>query len=344
MAAYREALQMEPTFPGFNLGHVREFPTLLVPLPLAMRMAGPREAVHHAIIRKNMGATHFVVGRDHAGPSTKRSFPDGGAKAGEPFYDPSAALELIQSLKSELGIDPVTFSAIGYDGRKGAYGLLTDIPEEDRKVISGTHVRWALQNGEPLPEWFTKPEVYKILSDWYGRPRGCVIYCVGLSASGKTTLALAVKERLEGKADCPPITFLDGDEVRANLSKGLSFSREDRGINVTRIGYVACVAARSGGIAICANIAPYAEDRDANRKRAASMGLRYLEVFVDTPLAVCEERDPKGLYAGARAGRIKGFTGISDPWEPPTAPDLRIDGTAPISDNVYRVVNALEIL
>ncbi|GLQ45000.1 sulfate adenylyltransferase [Dyella lipolytica] len=287
-------------------------------LPLAMRMGGPREALWHAIIRKNYGASHFIVGRDHAGP--------GKDAEGKPFYDPYAAQHLLAEHEQELGIQIVPFPAMVYAANRDTYLPQTEVAAQDEvRDISGTELRRRLHNGEAIPEWFTFPEVVKILRERHpaNAPQGYALFFTGLSGSGKSTLAQAVLARLL-ETGSRPVTVLDGDEVRRHLSKGLGFSREDRDANITRIGYVASEVIRHGGIAICAPIAPYAGARAEARQLVQAHG-RFVEIHVSTPLEVCESRDRKGLYAAARAGKIKGFTGIDDPYEIPASPELRVD-------------------
>lgn len=307
---------------------------ILCPLPLAMRMAGPRSALFHAQIRHNLGATHFIVGRDHAGPSTRRST----CMPGSAFYAPSDAIEYARAHPIP-GLEILTFRAIGYDKRAERYAPLDDIPEDRRAAISGTEARRRLGAGLPLPPWFTPPGVEKVLRPFYSRPRGVIIYLVGLSGAGKTTIANALAERCRALPDGRPVVVLDGDVIRTNLSRGLGFSKADRSANVRRIGYAARLAATGGNIAICANIAPYAADREVNRAAAEADGLCYVGVHVATTLEVCERRDPKGLYALVRAGTIPNFTGVSDPWEPPTD-YLNVVGTGPIGPALDEIMAA----
>ncbi len=287
-------------------------------LPLAMRMGGPREALWHAIIRKNYGASHFIVGRDHAGPGSDAD--------GKPFYDPYAAQHLLAAHQQELGIEIVPFPAMVYAANRDTYLPQTEVDATDEvRDISGTELRRRLYSGESIPEWFTFPEVVNILRERHpaNAREGFALFFTGLSGSGKSTLAQAVLARLL-ETGSRPVTVLDGDEVRRHLSKGLGFSREDRDANITRIGYVASEVVRHGGIVICAPIAPYAGARDEARQLVQAHG-RFVEIHVSTPLEVCEARDRKGLYAAARAGKIKGFTGIDDPYETPASPELRVD-------------------
>ena len=288
-------------------------------LPLSMRMAGPKEALLHAIIRKNYGCTHFIVGRDHAGPSSK-------TKEGNNFYGPYEAQELLYKYKDEIGITPLTSKMMVYVQNKEIFLPSDQLSDEDIiSEISGSEQRRMLQNNEPIPEWFTYPEISKILKDEFlpTHKKGFCVYIIGLSSSGKTTVANALKQRLQELTTGRQISILDGDVIRKNLSKGLGFSREDRSTNVRRIGYVASEIVKHGGIVICANIAPYEEDRSYNRHLISNNG-HYIEVFMDTPLAVCEDRDVKGLYALARNGVLKEFTGISDPFNKPLLSDITI--------------------
>ncbi|MEO8670647.1 MAG: bifunctional sulfate adenylyltransferase/adenylylsulfate kinase [Tahibacter sp.] len=302
------------------LKHYPKNDAVLSLLPLAMRMAGPREALWHAIIRKNYGASHFIVGRDHAGP--------GNGADGKPFYDPYAAQELLARHQQEVGIRVVPFPAMVYAANRDSYIPVTEVrPDDEVRDISGTELRRRLSTGEEIPDWFTFPDVVQILRERHpaNANRGLTLFFTGLSGSGKSTLAEAVIAGLLERTS-RPITLLDGDEVRKNLSKGLGFSREDRVANVTRIGWVAAEIARHGGIAVCAPIAPYADTRAEVRRLVEQHGA-FVEIYVSTPIEVCESRDRKGLYAQARAGKIPQFTGVSDPYEVPQTPELSLDST-----------------
>jgi sulfate adenylyltransferase len=289
-------------------------------LPLAMRMAGPREAIWHALIRKNYGCTHFIVGRDHAGPGKNKASVD--------FYDPYAAQVLCKKYEDELGIRILTFNEIGYVKELEQYVELSDNNIEMIKSnnytilnISGTQFRHKLNNNEEIPEWFAFPEVVDLLRQKFG----LVIFMTGLSGAGKSTIAYYLQERLLELTN-NKITILDGDEIRENLSKGLSFSKEDRDTNIKRIGYVASLISKHGGISIVPCIAPYNETRQYFRSLCEKEG-QFIEIYVSTPLSVCEERDVKGLYKEVRKGKIKNFTGIDDPYEIPTSSDIVIDTT-----------------
>ena len=290
---------------------------LLALLPLAMRMAGPREALWHALIRRNHGANHFIVGRDHASPGLD--------SAGRPFYGPYDAQELVAKYRDELGVAMVPFSELVYLPDEDRYEETSRVSTGTRTAsISGTQVRESyLNQGRPLPQWFTRPEVAEILAETYP-PRhrqGVCVWFTGLSGSGKSTTADVLTELL---LECGrQVTLLDGDVVRTHLSRGLGFSREDRDTNIRRIGFVAAEIVRHGGMALCAAVSPYRATRDECRALVGAD--RFLEVFVDTPLAVCEARDSKGLYAKARRGELRGFTGIDDPYEPPAAAELTLD-------------------
>ena len=287
-------------------------------LPLAMRMGGPREALWHALIRKNHGCTHFIVGRDHAGP--------GNDSDGKPFYGPYEAQELLTKFQSEIGIQMVPFQMMVYLEDEDRYIPQNEVKPGARVLdISGTELRRRLNEGRDLPGWFTFPDVAAELRRSYP-PRdqqGFTVFFSGLSGSGKSTIANVLRTKfleMGGR----PVTLLDGDLVRKNLSSELGFSREHRDLNIRRIGYVASEITKNGGIAICAPIAPY----DALRKEIRSSiqsGGGFILVYLETPLDVCEGRDRKGLYAKARAGLVQQFTGISDPYEEPTDADVVIN-------------------
>ena len=287
-------------------------------LPLAMRMAGPREAVWHAIIRKNYGCTHFIVGRDHAGP--------GNDSEGKPFYGPYDAQDLMREHADELGIEMVPFKMMVYVEDRNSYEPMDEVEEGTRTLsISGTELRRRLSEGLDIPEWFTFPEVAQELRRTHP-PRshqGFTVFFTGLSGSGKSTIANALMVKLLEMGG-RPVTLLDGDLVRKNLSSELGFSKEHRDINIRRIGWVASEITKNGGIAICAPIAPYRQVRKEVREMIEPLG-GYCLVHVATPIEVCEERDRKGLYAKARAGIIKEFTGISDPYEEPEDGHITID-------------------
>lgn len=317
------------------LRHYPENAATLSLLPLAMRMGGPREAVWHAIIRKNYGCTHLIVGRDHAGPGSDSS--------GAPFYGPYEAQDLVLEHKDEIGVEIVPFRLMVYAPGKKAYKPIDALKDgEETLSISGTELRRRLATGEEVPEWFSYPDVLAELRKTYP-PRdeqGFTLFLTGFSGSGKSTIANAVRVKLL-ELTSRPVTLLDGDIVRTHLSKGLGFSREDRSANVQRIGYVASEVTRHHGICICAAIAPYHTDRQVNRERISRVG-GYLEVFVDAPIEVCEARDVKGLYAKARAGIIKGFTGIDDPYEVPEDAEIVChSGQESIDESVDAVLSAL---
>ena len=304
---------------------------LLSLLPLAMRLAGPREALWHAVIRRNFGATHLIVGRDHASP--------GADSSGKPFYGPYDAQELVEHHEQELGIGVVPFREFVYLPDESRYEEVSQTPSHLRTAtISGTQVREDyLNNGRKLPEWFTRPEVADILAEAYP-PRhrqGVCIWFTGLSGAGKSTTAevLTVLLLEHGRQ----VTLLDGDVVRTHLSNGLGFSREDRDTNIRRIGFVAAEIVRHGGVAIGAAVSPFQATRNDVRNMVGKD--RFVEVFVDTPLDVCEKRDIKGMYARARRGEIKDFTGIDSPYEPPVAPEIHLSTTAAAPE-----VNARQIL
>ena len=309
--------------------------TMLSLLPLAMRMAGPREALLHAIIRRNHGANHFIVGRDHAGP--------GNDSTGKPFYGPFDAQELLSQYEEELGVKMVPFQMLVYLPDTDEYVETDQIPEGVKPLsISGTQVREDyLAKGELLPAWFTRPETAEILRESYPprHEQGFCLWFTGLSGSGKSATARALTDLLleRGKQ----LTVLDGDVVRTHLSKGLGFSAEDRDTNILRIGYVAGEIVRHGGNVICAAISPYRHARNEARKLVPEGN--FFMVHVDTPLEVCESRDVKGLYAKARAGEIKGFTGIDDPYEAPINPEITVTGAdVTPEENAQIIIEYLE--
>ncbi|HWO42808.1 MAG TPA: bifunctional sulfate adenylyltransferase/adenylylsulfate kinase [Candidatus Eisenbacteria bacterium] len=291
--------------------------TVLSLLPLAMRMAGPRECLWHAIIRRNHGANHFIVGRDHAGPGKDSS--------GRPFYGPYDAQELLKKNEAEIGVKMIPFQEIVYLPDEDRFEEQHKVPPGTRvATLSGTQVRNDyLNNGKSLPEWFTRPETAAILSkiSLPVHQQGFCVWFTGLSGAGKSTIAeiLAILLMERGRQ----VTLLDGDVVRTHLSKGLGFSKEDRDTNILRIGFVASEIVRHHGVVICAAVSPYRAARDECREMIGEN--RFVEVFVDTPIEVCERRDIKGMYAKARRGEIKGFTGIDDPYEAPLKPELRLE-------------------
>ena len=308
---------------------------LLSLLPLAMRLAGPREALWHAIIRRNYGASHMIVGRDHASP--------GSDEEGRPFYGPYDAQEMVARFSEEIGVGMIPFREFVYLPDEDRYEEVSKIEAGTRTAaISGTQVREEyLERGRKLPLWFTRPEVAEILAESYppGHRRGVCIWFTGLSGSGKSTTADILTELLLERGR--QVTVLDGDVVRTHLSKGLGFDRADRDTNIRRIGFVAGEIVRHGGVVICAAVSPYRATR--NDVRTMVGGDRFIEVFVDTPLEVCESRDTKGMYAKARRGEIHGFTGIDDPYDPPASPEITLETTnATAEENARRILALLE--
>lgn len=307
-------------------------------LPLAMRMGGPREALWHGLIRKNHGCTHLIVGRDHAGP--------GKDETGKPFYGEFEARDALVEHASEIGIEPVVFDRMVYKPQEKRYVPVNEVaPGEKTLSLSGTELRAILDRGDPIPDWFTLPRVSEELHKQ--RPplkeRGFTVFFTGLSGAGKSTLAHALisKLRESGRAR---ITLLDGDVVRRHLSNELGFSHEHRSINVRRIGYVASEITKNDGVAVCAPIAPYEEDRKANRKLISRYG-GYVEVYVSTPIETCEKRDTKGLYLRARENLTHNFTGIDDRYEAPVSPEVVVDttdaGVDECVDKIYAKIEAL---
>jgi sulfate adenylyltransferase len=309
--------------------------TLLSLLPLAMRMAGPREALWHMIIRKNYGCTHFIVGRDHAGP--------GKDKNGKDFYGPYEARELASKYADEVGITLVPSDELAFVPSRGAYASTDELIEgEEVANISGTEFRRRLFAGEEIPEWFSFPESIAELQIGIKKQqrRGVTIFLTGLSGSGKSTIAKVLSSKLLEIQD-REVTLLDGDVIRNHLTSELGFSKEHRDLNVARVGYVASEITKHGGIAICAMIAPYKNAREKARELVEQYGT-FVEVHVATPLAVCETRDVKGLYQKARAGVLKQFTGISDPYEVPERAALTIDTTEEMPEvHAQRVIELL---
>jgi len=312
--------------------------TLLSLLPLAMRMAGPKEALLHAIIRRNHGANHFIVGRDHAGP--------GKDSTGKPFYGPYDAQEMMKQYEAELGVRMIPFEELVYLPDEDRYVESKDIPPGAKTLnISGTQVRDEyLAKGRLLPGWFTRPETAEILRQMYP-PRhrqGFCIWFTGLSGSGKSATTQVLTSLLLERGR--EVAILDGDVVRTHLSKGLGFSKEDRDTNILRIGFVAGEIARAGGTVICAAISPYRATRAEARRM---VGENFVEVYMDTPVEICEQRDVKGLYAKARAalaeGHPMGFTGVDDPYEPPIDPEITLKGYgATPEENARKILAYLE--
>lgn len=297
--------------------HYEPSRVLLGLLPLAMRMGGPREALWHAVIRRNHGANHLIVGRDHAGP--------GNDSSDRPFYEPYGAQELVAEHSDELGVRVVPFKELVYLPDEDRYAEASAVaPGTAVKSISGSQVREQyLDRGVKLPDWYTRPEVAEILAESYPprRRQGVCVWFTGLSGSGKSTTAEVLTVLLMERGR--QVSVLDGDVVRTHLSKGLGFTKQDRDANILRMGFVASEIVRAGGAVVCAAVSPYAATRDAVRDMIGAD--RFVEVFVNTPLDVCEKRDTKGLYAKARRGEIKRFTGIDDPYEAPIRPDLELE-------------------
>ncbi len=308
--------------------------TVLSLLPLAMRLAGPKEALWHAIIRRNHGVNHFIIGRDHASP--------GKDSTGKPFYGPYDAQALFSKYSSELGMKMVDSEELVYLPDEDRYEETSKIPAGKKTMnISGTQVRSDyLAKGKPLPEWFTRPEIAAILASSFPprHKQGFCIWFTGLPSAGKSTVAdiLAPMLMEYGRQ----VTLLDGDVVRTHLSKGLGFSKEDRDTNILRIGFVASEIVRHGGAAICAAVSPYRATR--NQVRNMMSGDGFIEVYISTPADVCETRDVKGFYAKAKKGEIKGFTGVDDPYEPPLSPELSLSTTdVSPEQNAHKIVEYL---
>ena len=317
MKCYKEVLPYLPPSSALSI------------LPLSMRMAGPKEAVWHAIIRRNYGCTHFIVGRDHAGPSYKK-------QDGTSFFHPMAAQQLALQLEPELGIQILASEEVVYCEDTDEYKEISQASNHSIKNISGTQFRSMLETNTQVPSWYSYSGVIDTLQEFYQRPKGTCYYFVGLSGSGKSTLAEILKAHLEEKYPHRPVTLLDADIIRTHLSKGLGFTKEDRSLNVRRIGYVASEIVKHGGLVIVANIAPYEEDRAFNKKMISQWG-DYVQIYVNTPIEECEKRDVKGLYKAARAGTLTQFTGISDPFDVPTDSALSLT-LAPLEEMVKQMM------
>jgi len=309
---------------------------LLSLIPLAMRMAGPREAVWHMMIRRNYGANHFIIGRDHASPGLDSK--------GKPFYDAAAAQELASKFSDELGVNVLTFDEMVYLPEEDRYEEISAIGNSKYYSMSGTNIRenYLAQN-QKLPNWYARAEVAEMLSPAFPsqHQQGICVWFTGLSGAGKSTIAAILNVLLNDYGR--NVTLLDGDVVRTNLSKGLGFSKEDRDVNILRIGFVASEVVKHGGIAICAAISPYRAARNEVRQMFASE--KFIEVFVDTPISVCEQRDSKGNYEKARRGDLKGFTGIDDPYETPEMAEIVLDTVNYEADeNAHKILTHLKSL
>jgi len=308
---------------------------VLALLPLAMRLAGPREALWHALIRRNYGANHMIIGRDHASP--------GNDSNGKPFYPPYAAQELVQSFADEVGVRVLPFGEFVYLPEEDRYEDVRSIaPHVATAQLSGTLIRdWYRSGAAELPSWFARPEVTEAIADVYPprHKQGFCIWFTGLSAAGKSTTAEILTVLLQefGKQ----VTLLDGDVVRNNLSRGLGFSKEDRDANIRRIGFVAAEIVKHQGAVVCAAVSPYRATR--NDVRSMIGAERFIEVFVNTPIEECERRDVKGMYLKARRGELKSFTGIDDPYEQPLNPELELDTlTNSAEENAHRIIAYLK--
>ena len=287
-------------------------------LPIAMRMAGPREALWHAMIRKNYGVTHFIVGRDHAGPGLNSQ--------GQPFYEPYAAQTILLDHAEEIGIEVVTFPAMVYVKEKETFLTVDETSPEDTLIdISGTELRRRLELRLAIPSWFSFPEIIHLLQRAYPpkHEQGYTLFFTGLSGAGKSTLAKAIQAKLL-ETNQRQVTLLDGDIIRKHLSSELGFSMADRNTHIQRMSFVAAEITKHQGVAICAAIAPYQSTRQSVRDMISQHG-GFIEIYVSTPISVCKQRDIKGLYKKAELGLISGFTGVDDPYEEPLHADLVID-------------------
>jgi len=296
-------------------------------VPQAMRMAGPREAIHNMIVRQNYGCSHFIIGPEHTSPPGVRS-------GNQRFYERYSAQKLVSEYQNKLDIKMHPVEEMGYSETRRIYVPCKMVQEEKIETINYTEkdLNQALEHDQPVPDWYSYPEVISELSKvrLSRKHKGLTLFFTGLSGSGKSTLAKLVYAKFIEQGD-RPVTLLDGDVVRTNLSSELTFSKEHRDINVRRIGYVASEITKNRGVAICAPIAPYENTRESVRKAIEEYGA-FIEIFVATPLETCEGRDRKGMYAKARKGIIKNFTGISDPYEEPMNAEIKIDttGSSPV--------------
>jgi len=300
-------------------------------LPLAMRMAGPREVILHMIIGKNFGCTHFVIGHDHASP--------GNGSGKKPFYKYDEAIKFANNAHKETGVEIITFEEMVYLPFEDEYKIANQVPKNtDTISFTGTDIQKRIRAGKKVPDWATFPEVIHELQKSHPPPlkQGFTIFCTGLSGAGKSTIANILYSKFL-EIGTRPVTLLDGDIVRRNLSSELNFSKEHRDINVKRIGFVAGEITKNRGVAICAPIAPYEKTRHQIRESIEAHG-GFFEVHVSTPIAECEKRDRKGMYAKARAGLLKGFTGVDDPYEDPSNPELSIDTTSLTPDEAAQEV------
>ncbi|MCF7852627.1 MAG: sulfate adenylyltransferase [Simkaniaceae bacterium] len=304
----------ESILPEFSDMHLK-----LSAIPLPMRMAGPKEALLHALVRKNYGCTHFIVGRDHAGPSVRK-------KDGSPYFGLSDSLDLALKHQNDMGISILPCHEFFYVPEENAYKQKKDIsPDQHIESISGTQLRQKLKNNESIPTWFSYPQVIDILKNYFGASRGFCVYLTGLPASGKSTLCQLLKNHIEELDRFQRrVVILDADIIRKHLNAELGFSKEDRSKNVRRIGYVASKIVEAGGICLIANIAPFEADRQFNRKQISKQG-GYFEVFVNVPISACIDRDPKGLYHASMKGYLSRMTGISQEYEIPQSADIVID-------------------
>ena len=314
-----------------TLKHFSEGEATLNLLPIAMRMGGPREALWHAIVQKNYGCTHFILGRDHGGA--------GKDEAGNHFYDFYAAQELVQAYADEVGITIIPFQELVYIPEEDHYQPINEVGQEkDFLHVSGTYLKKLLNEGKEIPQWFIFSDVVEELRKVYP-PRsqqGFTLFFTGLSGSGKSTIAKAVSVKLAELQE-RPLTILDGDVIRHHLSSELGFSKEHRAINVRRVGFVASEITKNRGIAICPMIAPYEVDRRYNRELISQFGT-FIEIYISTPVDTCAARDTKGFYQLAMEGKITGFTGVNDPYEEPQNPEIRID------TSLYSLSDAVDIV
>ncbi|KAK7053483.1 Sulfate adenylyltransferase [Paramarasmius palmivorus] len=304
-------------------------------LPLAMRMAGPREAVWHAIIRKNYGATHFIVGRDHAGP--------GKNSQGKDFYGPYDAQELVSQYREELQITMVPFQQMTYVPSTDEYQPIDEVPSGTQTLdISGTELRRRLKTGAAIPDWFSYDAVVKSLRESYPprNKQGFVVFLSGLHNSGKDKIAKALQVAFNEQGG-RSVSLLLGEDIQDRRPSEQPYTTEERRRNIERIAFVAAELARAGAAVIAAPVAADESSRKYARDtvtQSGGAGGNFFLIHVATSLEYCEKTDRRGFYAQARKGDIKGVVGIDEPYEAPQKADLVVD---PESQSLSEIVHTV---